>query len=253
MKAHTLVSLFVLVTACGTDGKDGKDGAPGAVGQSGKDGINGKDGTNGTNGKDGINGKDGAPASKEMLDVASALQDASKNVVDVECLSNGYRGTGVKLLDGEVLTAEHVVRGCTFVAFYSNGTLVGTGGTGKQGGTRDILYVSGVAWNEQGNALTGVQLKSTPNKVKVGESIFVLSHPIDLVIDVQMTHGLVTDASFQGAPDMWVGSFISDAASASGSSGAPVFNSKAELIGIHVGGWSAGGLELGVELYLIEE
>jgi S1-C subfamily serine protease len=235
------IAIVSLIAACGSE-----KGDPGVPGERGRDGINGKDGkngTNGTNGNDGTNGKDGNVVIAQA--VASILSKRAA-VLDIEC-SSGWRGTGVKLNDGRVLTAMHVADGCESVTYYSGTVAVGKGGLIAPN-SRDIAYISNVTWTAHGKSIAGVTPMTDWNPV-VGDITFTVSLPDILVSDPQVSIGYITD-EFLNAGSAWPDAFMTDAAASGGSSGAPVFNLKGELVGIHVGGWSTGGLELNVQLPL---
>ena len=247
MKLAVALIGLVLV-GCGSNGKDGepgKEGTGGKPGTNGTNGTSGKDGINGTSGKDGINGTDGVylPASTLALVVKQ-----SESVLDIECVNTGFRGTGSKLANGQILTAFHVLDGCTSVQYFKGNVYIGGGGVLNRDGGRDIIRISSVNYNASGTAIVGLnEFKDyTP---AVGDLTFTASLPLDLVNDVQVATGYVTDSSFTDGPE-WTFGFITDAAAAGGSSGAPVFDSKGRLVGIHVGGFSTGGLELNIQILL---
>jgi len=133
--------------------------------------------------------------------------------------------------------------------YYSGPTLVGAGGTAFQDGSRDVTRISGIAWNTAGLALQGFH-ESKDYAPKLGDLTVTASLPLDLINDVQFAAGSVTDESYSGGGDYWSNTMITDAATAGGSSGAPVFDGAARLVGIHVGGWSTGGLELSLQILL---
>lgn len=243
MKLITLVGILGLLTGCGSSGPAGQNGV------NGSDGVNGSPGEPGPAGQNGSPGKDGKGYAESLIAALQKIQVNSGSVLDLECISNGTRGTGTKLTDGRVLTAHHVINGCTNMQYYSGPALVGVGGSYTQDGVRDVVRISNVVWNTQGLALSGIS-EQRGHLPKLGDLLLTASYPLDLVDDVQITSGLVTDENFSAGGSYWAGAVITDAAAAGGSSGAPVFNDAGDLIGIHVGGWSTGGLELNIQLPL---
>jgi len=243
----TLALLMSYTTSCGgTDGKDGNNGLPGV---NGKEGVNGKDGPAGKAGTNGIDGSPGKSAAQQLTDILQKIIPNQASILDIECFSNSTRGSGTKLSDGRVLTAFHVISGCTSVGYYSQGKLVGVGGLYSQDGTRDIARIGAVNWNTDGLALKGyVEVKG--HLPAVGDLTVTGSYPADLYDDLQLSSGYVTDSSYEFLTYGWTTGMITDAATAGGSSGAPVFNKGGDLIGIHVGGWGSIGLELSIQLLL---
>ena len=239
---NVFIALTLTLSACGSDGKNGADGKKGTAGEQG---VAGKAGEAGEAGK---NGEAGESTAQVLATAIQTIQANQSSILDIQCVSNGSRGSGVKLRDGRILTAYHVVEGCTSVQYYDGNTLVGTGGTVFRDGARDVARISNVAWSTAGLALRGYPEVNTYNP-KVGDLTVTAGFPLDLVNDVQLTVGLVTDANFTNGTN-WTTAMITDAAAAGGSSGSPVFNSKGELIAIHVGGYNTGGLELSYQLVL---
>ena len=241
MKKTLVVLTSVLSVACGSDGKVGN---PGSKGEQGSPGSKGEQGLLGSKGMDGTYFPAGT---------LSSVLDQSKSVLDIECVSNGSRGTGSKLQNGNVLTAFHVVDGCTSIQFWSGSQLVGLGGSYAQDSVRDIARVSLVNWNSVGVTVKGLTEYKDYSPL-VGDLTITASLPLDLIHDVQIATGHVTNITWSGTSGtdgyVWNNMFLNDSAGAAGSSGAPVFDSLGRLIGILVGGYSRGGLPLHYNILL---
>lgn len=220
--------------------------------------LTGTQGPAGSSGQAGV----GASASSDsaidfsmgLTTVLSTIAQSQMAFVDIECIYG--RGSGVKIDDTTILTAFHVIDGESNCSYRASGVPVGSGGTFRQASSgRDIGYIENINFSVDIPSIPMVRDAS----VDIGDRIVLVSYPVDITNDYQVTMGMVTDDdvtnSLGSLATEWAGAIVTDAAAGPGSSGGPIFNLDGEMIGIHVGGYSGAwdaldvpGLELNYQL-----
>lgn len=198
-------------------------------------------------------------------ELAALIEPKLEAVLTIWCLdANGViqsYGSGTKMDTGELLTAFHVVENCPGGALYAYddptspvGWNVGTIPLVQPVAGRDLAIIGPVTWTTTGNAITGLVPVWDWQSV-LGELTMTVGYPA-LFVEPQLSPGYVTQTSIPSTLDLfnmeveWVGAFVTDAASAGGGSGGPVFDAGGNWVGIHVGSSSDDGLELSIQLPL---
>lgn len=217
-------------------------GAPGPMGSStGVMGIMGVPGTAGPAGPAGQMGTSGGAAAHDLLTKVLPFRGS---IIDIECDFAGGatgRGTGTKTTNGLIVTAFHVVDGCTAVAFVAEGVQVGAGGNYYQPvAGRDLAVIQNIGWTTSGAALAGVPgvVGAHPS---IGDAMLLVSYPALITNDLQFTAANVSDDDIVPSlaselQTFWSDAYGVDVAAAHGSSGAPVFSPAGLWVGILVGG-----------------
>lgn len=226
--------------AAGPAGETGFTGMAGATGPAGATGYTGMTGATGPAGPAGPAGATGASATAAARDLVAKVVAYRSSILDVICTSNNTHGSGTKTPNGLVVTAFHVMDGCTKVEYYAEGQqLVGAGGLYEQPiAGRDLALVSQITWTAQGAAIPGVPNYAGLWTPTIGAATVLASYPGSLLSDIQFSYGLVTDESITlSAADavFWSGAFITDSDGTHGSSGAPMFDDAGRWVAIVVG------------------
>jgi len=205
-------------------------------------------------GMDGMDGQDGTPGD-QIAQLVRAVAGHAGSVVRIGCSGVdpvsgemiSWTGSGSVTSQG-ILTARHVTQGSVRCTIFQSGVVVGSSEpvTAQTpvvvaGVVQDVAIMTGVTWSRSLPALV-----TNPTwEPQIGDVVGCVSHPLDISSDPQLTTGLVTDTQVTGLQGSdWAGVFMTDYAAAGGSSGAPVFNLLGEVVGVHVGGYNTGGLEL---------
>lgn len=265
------------VGATGQQGLQGLSGEQGLTGEQGVDGLDGSTGEVGARGSQGLQGLQGITGEKsvDIVDVLTSIGAQSEAIVYVECLleEGSVHGSGTKTVDGQVITAHHVVEDSEqcFILHGSPVELLGEVTAVAQLGERDQVTLE-VDWNDEGLAIVGLEPKINA-RPGLGDFLVVAGHP-SVLLERQFTVGSVTstglEATFAPAAPLpegegeggevdgtilaeedphpphiyWTNAWATDAISAGGSSGGPVFNSAGEWIGLLVAGFT--NVDLGV-------
>lgn len=200
--------------------------------------------------------------------INSKLKNKIDSVLSIRCQDSkqiSWRGTGTKIDSHNVLTADHMIFNTVDLSkkypflceFYDDGVLVGKidisgKNTNKavQINQRDMSLLN-VNFNEKGLKISFL----TPKIVQIvrGLPLILVSHPLDFKNDKLTTFGLVVNANVQNSlPESrqiyWSNAIMTDMSASPGSSGAPLFNTNGDFIGIHVGGERSKGLNLNYQL-----
>jgi hypothetical protein len=237
--------------AVGTTGATGAMGVMGvmgtmgtigpATGVMGAMGIPGAAGPAGPAGQTGATGASGSAGAREL--VARALPFRG-SILDIECdtAAGSTRGTGTKTTNGLIVTAFHVVNGCTASAFVAEGGVqVGGGGSFFQPvAGRDLAIIQGITWSPAGAALAGVPALEGVHP-SIGDPTLLVSYPGAITNDLQFTVATVADDDVVSSLEpalrtFWSSAFSADVSTEHGSSGGPVFNQAGQWVGILVGG-----------------
>lgn len=259
-----IISALISIYGCGSDGTQGPagesvKGARGLQGESIKgdpgESITGPKGDRGEKGDPGKSitgpkgetGDQGESAEDTINATLTAVAPYHSSVLDISCDSG--RGTGVLVPGNLILTAHHVVKDATSCDYWSGNYLVASGGTFTQLGSRDQVSIAPnpATWTTFSAQLTPVPFM-TDFIPTLGERLLLMSFPLDLDADLQYTFGRVNNVDVDKYAPYWSESFTTDMAAAAGSSGGPVFDAAGRLVGLHVGGYNDGGLELNYTL-----
>lgn len=244
--------------------KDGRDGQPCSVvdNNNGTKTVTCPDGTSVII-SDGVDGVDGTDTINEIIATASTLLTTYElSVVDIWCFVDNIlksRGTGIKTITGTIITANHVVDGCSNISLYNKASdtyLVGISTTWEQFGNLDIAEISFITWNN-GDGMVGAS-PVFDRKPVLGEFLYTLHYPSDIRWDLQISTGRVVDDVIEYSligsqfKESWKNAFTSDYVATGGSSGAPVFDRNGNWFAIHVGGYRIN-LDLNYTLPLQKE
>jgi hypothetical protein len=205
--------------------------------------------------------------------INSKLKNKIDSVLSIRCQDSknvSWRGTGTKIDSHNVLTADHMVFNTVDISkkypfyceFYDDGVLVGMIEIdGKinhkviQVNNRDMALIN-VKFNDKGSKISFI----TPKIVQIvrGLPLILVSHPLDFKNDKLTTFGLVVNSNVQNSlPESrqlyWSNAIMTDMSASPGSSGAPLFNTNGDFIGIHVGGERSKGLNLNYQLLFDKE
>jgi S1-C subfamily serine protease len=171
-------------------------------------------------------------------------------------------GTGTKTPDGDVITAFHVVNGCTSLNIIHGSYLDPVPLASAEAPFdseqpipgRDLVVLHDLDWTAAGDALTGIE-PAWERDVRLGELTMTVGFP-SFFFDAQFASGFVMAASLDQTLELfgrdveWSHAFTTDAATAGGASGGPVFDETGQWFGIHVGASSDPALELSIQLPL---
>jgi S1-C subfamily serine protease len=173
----------------------------------------------------------------------------------------GY-GTATKTLDGSVITAFHVIDGCSSLTFTQGspldpvvlGTALGPFDAVQPLEGRDLAIVGEISWTEAGLALAGLD-PIWDFTAELGELTLTVGMPA-FFFDAQFAPGFITSPTLENSLEYfgrtieWSEAFVTDAATAGGASGGPVFDSDGRWVGIHVGASTDTALELSIQIPL---
>jgi hypothetical protein len=201
-------------------------------------------------------GQPGANGTVAARDLIAKVVAYRSSILDVVCTSNATHGTGTKTMNGQIITAAHVMAGCTAAEYYGEGILVGAGGAfAPPVANRDLTIIGSINWTAFGLLIPGVPAWAgyTPS---IGEATVLASYPATILSDIQFSLGLVTDDNVVNSlpadfPTSWSGAFQTDSAGGQGSSGGPMFNQAGQWVAILVGQWGADGVAPLVDLRIL--
>jgi S1-C subfamily serine protease len=257
-----------LVGPTGPAGEVGPRGAPGATGATGPTGAD-ADGLADAAGAQGATAaaleSAASPGSSFIEQLANRVELQSHAVLAVVCTDaeggTSY-GTGTKTPDGDVITAFHVVNGCTALSLIAGSFLDPVLLASAEApfdaeqpiAGRDLVVLRSLDWTPTGDALTGIE-PAWERDVHLGELTMTVGFP-SFFFDAQFASGFVMSASLDqtltlfGRDVEWSSAFTTDAATAGGASGGPVFDEAGQWFGIHVGASSDPALELSIQIPL---
>jgi len=159
--------------------------------------------------------------------------DLYENMVDASVTIYGC-GSGVFIDDDVILTAAHCLEGRkSFTIELNDGTILESNDfyIDKE---KDIGFVF-----VEADELYIVKVSSV--SVKVGDSIYLVGRPQDILFKFSLTKGIISHLS-RDIPEMnWEDLLQTDAEGGPGSSGGPLYNSDGNLVGMYVGhAWNGG-------------
>lgn len=193
--------------------------------------------------------------------IKQKIDDKTGSILSVRCQDSKkkkaykWQGTASKVGEDRILTADHLVDNSDGAnkekkvlpvkcEIFSKGNLVGSFDEKKHKkkriGQKDLVILK-VEFNEKGKTIPSL----VPKKeiVEVGQSLILVSHPMDFVNDHIVAFGLVLNKNankmIEDQPsrkEYWKDAILTDMIAAPGSSGAPLFTLDGDFIGIHVGG-----------------
>ena len=240
----------------GLDGKDGRDGQDGEQGEAGPQGQTGQRGLTGERGPRGFTGPPGTSVSRadvqrivtdEVLRGVELLADLEDETDFSDWLwrerdavvrlfdRSGFGGSGIRISDSEILTAQHVMGTKSYMNAAVKGVgLVFTSVKGYDTG-RDIALLT---FTEDSSG--GETAEMSEFNPRLGSELAVVGY----VRNISETTPIATfgrlGVHWNIVPgDYDVGQM--DAAATWGMSGGAVFNKKGELIGLMQSGGDFGG------------
>lgn len=242
------------------NGAPGPEGAVGETGfgergPAGEPGADGEDGVAGPSGSNGLPGVSGLNASVQAEAFISCVSEKRRSMVGIQCPGPepetfGF-GSGTVDEAGNVITALHVVSdaeglpvaGCDiFDIDVDRLALVGSVSLSTPDATGLDITSLTIDWLGE----PPIGLTRVVNPPSLGDFVASIGHPSAL-ISINITSGFVTATGVQEFGEIWTDAFMGDYASSGGGSGAAIFNSDCEWIGVHVGGFE-DGLEISIGL-----
>ena len=216
-------------------------GVPGSMGAMGAPGQAGGPGPTGARGAAGPAGPTGATGTAAAQGLVNQVVGHRSSILKIVCetAAGVSHGTGTKTPDGFVITAQHVMEGCTAVQFFSEGVDVGGAANVFQPvAGRDLVVLGDIEWNAKGTALAGVPFFEG-YRPKIGDTTLLASYPGAILSDVQFSLGQVTDddvlSSIETARKAyWSGAFMTDSDGTHGLSGGPMFDQAGRWVAIVV-------------------
>jgi len=248
--------------AVGPTGLPGPTGAAGAIGPTGPAGAADPAGTDEPLGSAAAESRAGT-GSNFIEQLANGVEAQSEAVLAVVCTDaeggTSY-GTGTKTSDGDVITAFHVVNGCTALNIihgsFLDPVLLASAQAPFNGEQpipgRDLVVLHDLVWTAAGDALTGIE-PAWERDVHLGELTMTVGFPA-FFFDAQFASGFVMSTSLDqtlalfGRDVEWSSAFTTDAATAGGASGGPVFDETGQWFAIHVGASNDAALELSIQI-----
>lgn len=220
--------------AAGNPGQPGNPGDPGEGGFPGPEGPQGEQGSRGTRGLTGPTGPQGPPGDSSD-DIANHLADLRDAIVFIE--SSFGNGSGVRISENEILTAQHVIGTDAAV----NASVKGEGlvfatvkGYDIQRDIALLTFQNGGIGTTAEIPASDVSLTPVPRKLAGwGDEVAVIAY----VPGISETAPIAT---FGRIGVLWsivpgeISMIQIDAAATNGMSGGGVFNSYGELVGILV-------------------
>jgi hypothetical protein len=266
--------ILIIVVACGKEENIEYKIVQGAncydkIGDINNDGIidsndclgqKGETGEKGDKGAIGEKGEAGAIGVDSIKDIVTGLQKYKPSILDIKCNDgdSAWRGTGTKVENGQILTAHHVLENAIECDYYSNNVRIGGGGSFNQSNARDLIFIYDINWTEEGEKLNEVPINYSYFPI-VGDLLIGMTHPGFYEDTIQTTISFVAAESMSEYErdtyaDYWYNAFTTtDAATAGGSSGGPIFDSNGDIVAILVGGSVDKSLELAIVLPVNED